>query len=141
MLAIFDISTGYQVLGLLHVLSAIVAFGPLFLYPALQRSGETRTVARLHMMLSLPALVLTWVFGMGLVGMSDEAIEMTETWIIVSLAGWVIAMVVSWFLIRPALTDTGEAARGRMAAGVGVTHLILIVVLVMMIFKPGSQLS
>lgn len=140
-LAIFPISTGYQVLGLLHVLAVIVAFGPLFLYPALQRNGETRTVAKMHMMLSFPALVLAWVFGMGLVGMSDKAIEMSETWIIVSLIGWVVLMLVSWFLIRPALTDTSEASRGRLAAGIGVTHLVVVVVLAMMVFKPGSPLS
>lgn len=143
MLAIFHYSTGYQVLGLLHVIAAIVAFGPLFLYPGLQRNGETRTIAKLHMMMSLPALVLVWVFGMGLVGMADEtrgpAIEMSETWIVVSLAGWVVAMVVSWFMIRPALTDTSERARGRMAAGIGISHLILVVVLIMMIFKPGGN--
>lgn len=141
MLAIFPISNGYKVLGLLHILAAVVAFGPLFVYPALQRAGETRAVAKMHMMLSLPALVLTWVFGMGLVGMSDDAIKMSETWIVVSLLGWVVAMVASWFMIRPALTDTGEAARSRMAAGIGITHLVLIVVLVMMVFKPGSALT
>ncbi len=51
--------------------------------------------------MSLPALVLVWVFGMGLVGMSDDAIEMSETWVVLSLIGWVVLMVVSWFLIRP----------------------------------------
>jgi hypothetical protein len=136
-LAIFELSTGYQIMGLLHIVAAIVAFGPLFLYPALQRNGETQTVAKMHMMLSLPALVLVWVFGMGMVGMSDKVITMTQTWIVVSLALWVVAMVVSWFMIRPALTDTSDAARGRMASGIGVTHLALIVALIMMIFKPG----
>lgn len=141
MLAILPISTGYQIIGLLHIVAVVVAFGPLFLYPALQRSGQIQTVARLHLMMALPAMVLVWVLGMGMVGMSDDAIEMTETWIVVSLAGWAIAMVASWFLIRPALTDTGEAARRRMAAGIGITHLVLIVVLIMMIFKPGSALA
>ncbi|MFV0306463.1 MAG: hypothetical protein ACK5OX_01810 [Desertimonas sp.] len=143
MLAIFNYSTAYEVLGVLHVLAAIVAFGPLFLYPALQRNGETRTIAKMHMMLALPAMVLVWVFGMGLVGMADDtkgpAIEMSEPWIVVSLAGWVVAMVVSWFMIRPALADTGEAARSRMAAGIGISHLILVVALIMMIFKPGGN--
>ena len=137
MLAILDLSNGYQIMGLLHIVAVIVAFGPLFLYPALQRNGETQAIAKLHMMLSLPALVLVWVFGMGMVGMSDKVIKMSQTWIVVSLALWVVAMVVSWFMIRPALTDTSDAARGRMASGVGITHLVLIVALIMMIFKPG----
>ena len=141
MLAIFPISTGYKILGLLHILSVVVAFGPLFLYPALQRAGQTQTIARLHLMMSLPALVLVWVFGMGLVGMSDEAIEMSEPWIVISLIGWVALMAVSWFLIRPALTDRSPVARSRLSAGVGVTHLLLIVIVILMIFKPGSDLT
>ena len=137
-LAIFDfISTGYQVMGALHIVAVLVAFGPLFMYPTLQRSGASQPVARLHVRLTLPALVLVWVIGMGMVGMSDDQIEMTQTWIVLSLLGWVALMLVSWFLIRPALTDTGEGARSRMAAGIGVTHLLVIAIIFLMIFKPG----
>ena len=32
MLAIFPISTGYELLGLLHILAVVIAFGPLFFY-------------------------------------------------------------------------------------------------------------
>ena len=140
-LAIFPISTGYKILGLLHVIAVVVAFGPLFLYPALHRAGQTQTIARLHLMMALPALVLVWVLGMGLVGMSDDAIEMSETWIVLSLIGWVLLMVVSWFMIRPALEDTSAAARGRLASGVGITHLLLVVIVILMIWKPGSNLT
>ena len=85
----------------------------------------------------LPALTLVWVLGMGMVGMSDEVWEISDTWIVLSLLGWVVAMVASWFLIRPALTDTSERAQSRMGAGIGITHLVLVVVLYLMIFKPG----
>ncbi len=137
MLAIFDISTGYQILGLLHVLAVIVAFGPLFVYGSLQRAGAGATIAKLHLRVSLPALALVWVLGMGMVGMSDELWKMTQTWIVLSLIGWVILMLVSWFLIRPSLTDTSDTARSRLGAGIGVTHLLLVVILYLMIFKPG----
>ena len=90
------------------------------------------------MSLSLPALVLVWVFGMGLVGMSKDNFEMSQTWIVLSLVGWVILMAVSWFLIRPAITDTSEAATKRFSAGIGVTHLLMIVILFLMVFKPGA---
>ena len=141
MLAILPISTGYKVLGLFHILAVIVAFGPLFLYPSLQRAGQTQTIARMHLLMSLPALVLVWVFGMGLVGMSDDTIEMSETWVVLSLIGWVALMVVSWFLIRPALSDTSPAAKGKLSAGIGITHLLLGVILILMIWKPGSKLT
>jgi hypothetical protein len=50
----------YRILYFVHLLSAIAAFGPLFLYPRLQRAGATAEVARLHMRLVFPALVLLW---------------------------------------------------------------------------------
>jgi hypothetical protein len=136
-LAIFDISTGYQIMGMLHILAAIVAFGPLFFYPSLQRAGAGATVAKLHLRLVLPALTLTWVLGMGLVGMSDNVWEMSQTWIVLALISWVILMVISWFMIRPAVADDSPAARSRMSAGIGITHLLLIVTLYLMVFKPG----
>ena len=124
--------------GLLHVLSVIAAFGPLFVYPSLVRAGAGAEVAKWHLRLSLPALVLAWVFGMGMVGMSDNQIEMSDSWIVASLAIWVGLVAVSWFLIRPSLADTSERARSMLGAGTGITHLALVVLLWLMIFKPGA---
>lgn len=138
MLAILPLSTGYQILGLLHIIAAVAAFGPLFLYTGLHKSGETQTIARLHMKFTFPSLVLLWVFGMGLVGMSDKLIRMQHTWIAVSLVIWLALIVISWLLIRPAVADPSEEARSKMAAGVGVTHLLFFVALILMIFKPGA---
>lgn len=138
MLAILDISTGYQIMGALHIVAVLVAFGPLFVYPTLQRAGAAQQVAQMHMRLTLPALVLVWVLGMGMVGLSDKVIEMTDTWIVLSLVGWVALMLVSWFLIRPALVDSGDKARAKMASGIGVTHLLVVVIIFLMIFKPGA---
>lgn len=137
MLAILDINTGYQILGLLHILAAIVAFGPLFLYPPLQRAGETQTIAKLHMWLVFPALVLVWALGMGLAGVGEYDMANT-TWMTVSILVWLVTLAVSWFLIRPGLLDEGEGARKKMAAGIGVTHILLIVTLFLMVFKPGD---
>lgn len=144
MLAIWNFSTGYQALGLLHILAAVAAFGPVLLYPALRRAGDTATLANLHVRMTLPALTLTWVFGMGLVGMSKTEgmtegwFKMSQTWIVLALLCWVVAMVVGFLLIRPAITDTSEAATKRFSAGVGITHVVLIVALYLMIFKPGG---
>lgn len=144
MLAIWDFGTGYQLFGLLHVLTAVVAFGPVFVYPALRRGGATAALATLHMKMTLPALTLTWVLGMGLVGMSkpdgatEKVWEMSQTWIVLALLCWVAAMAASWFLIRPAITDPSEAATKRLSAGIGITHLVLVVTLWLMIFKPGA---
>lgn len=130
-------SNSYDVIELLHILSVIAAFGPLFIYPSLVRAGAGAEVAKWHLRLSLPALVLAWVFGMAMVGMSDDVIEMSDGWIIASLLIWVALVLVGWFLIRPTLSDNSERARSRMSAGIGVTHLGLIVMLWLMVFKPG----
>jgi uncharacterized membrane protein len=137
-LAIWNFSTGYEWMGILHIIAVIAAFGPLLVYPTLHRAGDTTAMARLHMRVSLPALVLVWVIGMGMVGMSEDTWEMTQTWIVLSLLIWVALVLVSWFLIRPATTDRSEDARKKLGMGTGITHLLLVVAIVLMVLKPGS---
>lgn len=137
MIAILLDTTPYRLMTLVHILAAVVAFGPLFLYPGLRRAGETSTIAGMHMRMTFPALILLWVVGMGLAGMSEDAYELSQLWLTLSILNWVVLIAVSWFLIRPAITDTSEAADAKLAAGTGITHLGLIVGLVLMIWKPG----
>lgn len=127
-------------MSLLHILSAVVAFGPLFVYPALRKAGATTSVAKLHMQVAFPAMTLLWVFGMGLAGMSEDAYKMSQTWLAAALALWAVLMAVSWFLIKPSLVDQSEDATKKLSAGLGITHLGLIVGLALMIWKPGSGL-
>ncbi len=126
-----------RIMYVIHILSAIAAFGPLFLYPRLQRAGATAEVAKLHMRLVFPALILMWVAGMGMAGIAKISLAGTP-FITSTILLWLIALAVSWFMIRPALNDPGEQTRKIMAAGIGVTHLILVVSLYLMIFKPGG---
>jgi uncharacterized membrane protein len=130
-------SNVYNLFLIAHLVAATVAFGPLFLYPRLHRNGETQTMAALHMRLVFPALALMWVLGMGLAGLSDDVWELSQTWLSLSVVNWVILMAVSWFLIRPAVGDTSADARKKLAMGTGITHLLLVVGLYLMVFKPG----
>jgi hypothetical protein len=136
-IAILLDTTPYRLMALLHILSAIVAFGPLFLYAGLRKAGETQTMAALHMRMTFPAMVVLWVLGMGLAGMSEDAYTMSQTWLALSLVLWALLIAVSWFMIRPSITDPGEAATSKLMAGTGITHLGLIVGLVLMVWKPG----
>ena len=137
MIAIFlnESQTLVKLLYLVHVLSILAAFGPLFLYPRMQRAGETSALAALHMKLVFPALILLWVVGMGMAGVNKFALA-EMWWITITIALWVGSVVVSWFLIRPAIIDTTDAAKKKMSMGIGITHLILVASLVLMIFKP-----
>jgi hypothetical protein len=139
MLAIYPISTGYQIMALLHIAAAVVAFGPLLVYPTLRDAAPQR-LAKLHMTMVFPALVLLWVIGMGMAGMSDDNFELSQTWLVLAIIDWAILMVISWFLIKPAITDTSEPARAKFSAGVGVTHIGMVVGLILMIWKPGSPI-
>lgn len=130
-------STGYRIIELLHILSAVVAFGPLFLYAGLRKAGETSTIASLHMKMTFPALILLWVLGMGLAGMSDDFYKVSQTWILLAILVWAVLVAVSWFLIKPAITDQSDAATSKLAAGTGIMHLGLVIGLVLMIWKPG----
>lgn len=137
MIAIFlnENQTLVKLLYLVHVLSIVAAFGPLFLYPRMQRAGETSAMAALHMKLVFPALILLWVVGMGMAGVNKFALA-EMWWITITIALWIGSVAVSWFLIRPAISDTSDDAKKKMSMGIGITHLILVISLVLMIFKP-----
>jgi hypothetical protein len=137
LLAVIDSST-YHFFLVLHIIAAVVAFGPLFLYPRLQRNGETATVAALHMKLVFPALIVLWVLGMALAGIGKYDFAETQ-WLTGAIVVWLAAVLVSWFLIRPSITDSSESARKKMSAGVGITHLLLVIALWLMVFQPGGN--
>lgn len=137
----------YNIFLIAHVITAVVAFGPLFVYPKLRRAGQISTVAGLHMRVVLPSLVALWVLGMGLAGLSDGLIKVADLWMTLSIILWAMLMAVSWFLIRPALYDgvdgggrdggDQERTAAMLSAGVGITHLGLVIGLYLMVFKPG----
>ena len=102
--------------------------------PGLRKAGETRTIAQMHMRMTFPALVVLWVAGMGLAGIAE--LKMSQLWLSLSIVVWVALIAVSWFLIRPSIADQSEAATKKLSAGVGITHLGLVVGLVLMIWKP-----
>tara|TARA_B110000483_G_scaffold240221_1_gene320317 strand:- start:570 stop:1013 length:444 start_codon:yes stop_codon:yes gene_type:complete len=136
-IAIFlnESQTLVKLLYLVHVLSIVAAFGPLFLYPRMQRAGETSAMATLHLKFVFPALILLWVVGMGMAGVNKFALA-EMWWITITIALWIGSVAVSWFLIRPAISDTSDDAKKKMSMGIGITHLILVASLVLMIFKP-----
>ncbi len=125
----------YNVFQVLHTLAVVAAFGPVLILPRLARVSAEQA-ATVHLRIVLPALVLTWVFGMGLAGLSDDVWELTELWIALSLVIVAALVATGVLVVRPALT--GRAPQSRLAAAAGVHHLLLAVALYLMIFKPGA---
>lgn len=139
----------YQLLLILHILAVIVAFAPAVAHPlmgnrlrgdggaarsfSLAASVATRTVY-------LPALVLVGVLGFGLVAVSDGAFEFGDPWVSAAILLWLIIAAVVGAVILPAerLLGEGDAgAESKLRAGGGVISLLLVVVLFLMVVKPG----
>ena len=133
----------------LHVLSAVAAFGPPLVLPLLARAstraGAGQSVLALQRVVT-PGLVGLIVFGSAAVGTSPGDIyKMSQPWISVAFLLALIALALVWFVLVPAQRRVAEASSdheasrlSRQAAGMaGVLHLILVVALVMMVWKPG----
>lgn len=156
-------STSYRVLLVVHILAFVAAFGPTLVYGLVSRTAADRggepgsAVAALGPLLnsraSLPALVVTAVAGMVLVVLSDGAWEFGSTWVSVAFTIVVLLLLVGWFVLGPALrsletavrdtASTGDTsgdkvrtARKMVALTTGAFHLGLVIVIVLMVWKP-----
>ncbi len=140
-------STGYNIMLLLHILAVIVAFAPLWLAPVLLRltaGGDKAAADGLDVSIlrfSLPGLALAGILGFGLVGMSDKQFKMSALWVSTAAILWIILIAVLAVVARPAIKafrDGDASARGKIMMSTGIGHLILVVMLYLMIFKPGN---
>jgi hypothetical protein len=128
-------STGYKILLLVHVVSVVVAFGPNFAAPMLSRVGEVTNEAlgKAALYVQLPAIVVMWVAGMGLVGMSDDLYEMSQTWILLALVLFLLSAGLLFVISRAYRSGDTKAV----PAFTGTLHLALLLGVVLMIWKPG----
>jgi len=140
-------STGYHIMLLLHVLAVIVGFAPLWLTPVLVRltaGGDKAAADGLDVSIlrfSLPGIGLAGLLGFGLAGMSEKWFRMSQTWLSIAAVLWVVLLALLFFVARPAIKsfrDGNAEARGRIMMVTGISHLILLVTLYLMIFKPGG---
>lgn len=164
-----------KLLLLLHLLAAIFAIGPLTHAVTTAARGLRRAdapaiaaSARMAKIYSI-ASVLVVIFGFGLMSQKRRGKELGtfgDTWIWLSLLLWVIALVLTFVVIVPALeqaaqtitlnggstvgeslgdartqTDlaaTLKAQTARVAACGGVVGIIFAVIVVLMVYRPGS---
>jgi uncharacterized membrane protein len=125
-------------------------------------ASQVRTLAKSTNLLSLLSL-LTVVFGFGVMGMSDPKFKLSVTtpWILWSIIAYIVALGLTLFVVVPAMrkaadaldtvpagvpadvsTPAAEAAglesRGypAIAAASGVASLLLLLVVVLMVWKP-----
>ena len=140
-------STGYKIVLLIHVLAVIVGFAPLWLTPLLVRltaAGDKAAADGLEVSIlrfSLPGIGLAGFLGFALAGMSDKAYKMSQSWLSIAAVLWVVLLALLFTVARPAIKafrDGDAAARSRIMIATGISHIILVVTLYLMIFKPGA---
>ena len=142
--------TAYNIVLLLHILSAMAAFAPAFVHPLLaaqskagdpaERSRWVGFMTKNGRRVYAPALVLTGVLGFSLQGLSDGVWEFGQTWMILAVLVWVAMNGVLHAVILPAeraMADGDRAAERRLDIGGPAIPVLLVVMLYLMIFKPG----
>lgn len=149
-------SFGYRLFFLLHILAVVVAFAPAFVWPILNRQarlnaetpvegavgpvGSASLTGVMNPFVHGAAVVLAGLFGFGLVGMSSEAWKFSQTWVSVGMLLWFIMIAIVFAGLVPAqraLREGKVAAEQRLAMFYGGLHLLLLLQLIDMIWKPG----
>lgn len=109
--------TAYNIVLLLHVLSAFVALSPMFVYPLMP--GQMRPIImpeQQRLLITMivntrslhgPALLITGLLGFALSGLSEKAHSISESWIIVAIVIWIAMNGVLHAMILPALKSMG----------------------------------
>jgi hypothetical protein len=131
-----------------------------------QALGATEASVRASNILTTPFTWLTGLIGFGLVGMSDDHWEMTDAWILSGIFLWFTGGILAALVLRPLikrmvalqqeLVSMGPPREGVAAAGPppqvavleavgkrvgmvsGILHLMFVMVLYLMVFKPGA---
>ncbi len=145
---------------ILHVVGAVFIVGPMAILPqsglrAIRsgNSGAVGTLAKSTFVFTLVSIVVALI-GFALVGMADPKYQLSvgTPWVLWSVVAYVVALVLSLVVVVPGLrgaarslgtTATGDvvataAASGytRVAIGSGLVSLLLLVVVVLMVWKP-----
>ncbi|MBK5221294.1 MAG: hypothetical protein JJE52_00135 [Acidimicrobiia bacterium] len=140
----------YQLVYLLHIATFVVAFAGAITNPrlgGLAAASDDATRGRIGQLVAdgtakvhFPALALTGLFGIALIVMSDDIYQMSQTWISIAFALWLAMLAVIWFALLPAQRRTASGdidAKKKVGMFTGIIHLLFVLMLVDMVFKPG----
>jgi len=131
-------SSGYRIVLLIHILSVVLAFGPNFVGPILRRNGATNLgMTKMSRAVQLPSIAITFLSGILLIVLSDEVWSFEKPWISTAFLVAIAAGVVL-FLLATVYERSDEGAEKLVGMYSGILHLLLVVGLVMMIWKPGQ---
>ncbi|NNC78602.1 MAG: hypothetical protein HKN94_00500 [Acidimicrobiales bacterium] len=142
--------TGYNIVLILHILTAMAAFAPAFAHPFLSEQSKSLDSANQSKLLGFiaangrriyaPALIVTGLLGFGLAGMSDSVFKMSQGWLMAAAVVWIAMNGVLHAIVLPSerkWADGDSAAEQKVMIGGITITVLLLVMLYLMIFKPG----
>jgi uncharacterized membrane protein len=138
-------AAGYKIILIVHIVLVVVGFGGLFVAPMLGRAeGATRPVAAAMVnylqRIAVPALAVAGILGFAMIGMSDKAFKFEQRWVGIAILLWIVELAVLWFGVAATekkVAAGDEAAASRLPMFTGISHLLLLVLVYLMVFKPG----
>jgi len=164
-------SATYKVLFLLHIFSAIVGFGALLLNKfyadeAKKRRGrEGLAIVEANQRVSHIGEMFIYavpLFGFGLIGVSDGVYKFSQTWVVLSMVLYALALTVALTVMKPTVksqislmkelgagpppTGSGgpppqlaqlEKNGKKLAIGGAYNTISLVVIIALMTWKPG----
>lgn len=139
-------------LNVLHVLTAVFVVGPMAVLPmtALRslranEAGQVSSLARTTVVYSIGSVVVA-LLGFALLGMTGDkhGTSVSTPWVLWSLIAYLVALGLTLFVVVPAMRSAaGQMQAGgapapyaKVAAPSGVASLLLVVVVVLMVWKP-----
>ena len=140
----------YNIVLLLHILTVIVGFAPAAVHPFIDAGLQDAPEARMAFLrraatnghrIYLPAITVAGLLGIVLIFMSDDAISFSDAWISASFLVWIIIMGLVAGVVIPGekAAGQGDFSKERMVTiGGQIVSLLLVVMLYLMIFKPGG---
>lgn len=137
--------------AVLHVVAAVFIVGPMAILPMTAmravRAGNDSQVdvlAKSTNLISLLSLIVVFL-GFGLLGISGAKHHTTllTPWVLWSIIFYAIALAINLFLVVPTMRRAAEAIRANtvskypaIAAGSGISSLLLVAVVVLMVWRP-----
>jgi len=142
--------TPYRIVLILHILTAMAAFAPMFTEPFLMNQskalgegthrGVMGLLAANGRKVHAIALILTGLLGFALQGMSSGSFTFGQFWMIAALIVWIAMNGVVHALISPneqKMADGDASAQRLVDLGGVIITVLLVVMLWLMVFKPG----
>jgi hypothetical protein len=142
-------STTYRLLFLLHIVAIVVAFAPAITHTVLykqlgQDDGALRRFAGFAATNSQriygTGLILSGLFGIALILTSDSAWEFDQLWVNLAMVVWIAMNGVLHAMLVPGergLSTGDQSAQQRLDLGGLIMTLLFLVMLYLMIWKPG----